>query len=341
MSKTLCQLTLNGIRLFTISLIFWNGLRTFPGDRWLLVRLGNFFAPWLLMALLPVLAVAMLSRQLWLSRLALLLILLISSRYLTQLVPQTNAAQATDNRGQLTVMTFNVNYRNQDTAAIAHLIRSERPDIIALQEVTEPVILALAETLAAEYPYALIDEGVETLQGVLSRYPLQYQPPPSSDYQGRILRASIETPAGPVSLWNIHPKVALKQTGWHLQRTTLTAVAKEVASATGPVIVLGDFNTTDQTETYRLLANHLTDAHRVAGRGLGFSFPARTKIPDSWRYIAGLPTFGPLVRIDLVLVSPHFIPQSSRVVPRSAGSDHLPLIVTLGLAKPQEVSLMQ
>ena len=101
------------------------------------------------------------------------------------------------------------------------------------------------------------------------------------------------------------------------------AIAEEVKAAVGPLIVLGDFNTTDQTENYRLVANQLTDVHHTVGRGFGFTFPTGLK------RIAGWFVFGPLVRIDLVFVSQHFLPQEIYVVPNSCGSDHRPVVASL------------
>ena len=54
------------IQLFVIAVLAWNVLRFYPGDRWLLVRLGNYFAPWLFMGLVPALVVAALGRRRWL-----------------------------------------------------------------------------------------------------------------------------------------------------------------------------------------------------------------------------------------------------------------------------------
>jgi len=334
--KHLSSLTIQGSWFFTVMLLIWQGLRYFPGDRWLPIRLGNYFAPWLLLVLLPILSLAILSRQTWLARWLLLLLILVGGHYRTQFIPQADAVQATappaSQAAWLTVMTFNVNYRNDEVSAIAALIRAEQPDLVALQEVTGPVMTALAATLTPDYPYALIAEGIESRQGLISRYPLTHQPPPSPEPPKRILRAIVETPTGPISVWNLHSRVGLKQALWRAQYSTLQQVAEEVAQTTGPIIVLGDFNTTDQTETYRLLASQLTDVHRAVGRGFGFTFPGRTTVPDSWRYIAGWPTFGPLVRIDMVLVSPHFVPLSSRVISTPAGSDHFPVLVRLQFA---------
>ena len=39
-----------------------------------------------------------------------------------------------------------------------------------------------------------------------------------------------------------------------------------------PLIVIGDFNLTDQQSLYTSLTRHLRDAHREGGWGMGFTF---------------------------------------------------------------------
>ncbi|MDP8924522.1 MAG: endonuclease/exonuclease/phosphatase family protein, partial [Chloroflexota bacterium] len=95
-----------------------------------------------------------------------------------------------------------------------------------------------------------------------------------------------------------------------------------IDSIEGPLLVMGDFNFTERSEDYALVARRLTDAYRVAGRGLGHTFPA-------WLTFAGrLPTPFPSVRLDHVWHSEHFRTVNARLGP-TAGSDHHPVIVRL------------
>jgi endonuclease/exonuclease/phosphatase family metal-dependent hydrolase len=85
----------------------------------------------------------------------------------------------------------------------------------------------------------------------------------------------------------------------------------------------GDFNTTDQSEGYHLLAQHLKNAHWEAGWGFGFSFPANQ--PRFKR----IPILTPVVRIDHIFYSSHFLAHSATTLSDSGGSDHLPVIAEL------------
>jgi endonuclease/exonuclease/phosphatase (EEP) superfamily protein YafD len=299
----------------------WNLLRIYPGDRWLPVRLGNYFAPWLFMALGPALIIALLGRRPWLSRVVLLLALVFVARYWPLLLPRTPVISARTNASELRVMTFNVNSSNRNASHIANLVRAESPDVIAMQELSRALGMSLQAELASEYPYFLPENSMRLPMGVFSRYPLRAQS--LSPRAQNAHRVSVETPDGTVIIWNLHPTTALSQHGWESQRETLAAVAREIEAETEPLIVLGDFNTTDHTENYRLIADRLTDVHWSVGQGFAFTFP------DFRRYGADSPILRPVVRIDHIFVSDHFTPQAIHVIPSGYGSDHLPVVATL------------
>jgi vancomycin resistance protein VanJ len=318
--RFLGRLTIAAAWLFALALAAWNLARVYPGDRWLPVRLGNFFAPWLFMALAPALLVALLGRRRWLASLVLLLGLVFGLRYWPLLAPRLPLLRAQASETQLSVMTFNVHYANRDAAAIAQLIRTEAPDVIAMQELTRELADSLQAELGADYPYFLGGDAWG-LTALMSRYPLTEQPVPPEVWHTR--RATVETPAGPLSIWSVHLSTALAQRRWELQKEMAAVIAREIDATPGPSIVLGDFNTTDQTENYRLIAGRLTDVHWAVGQGFAFTFP------DMRRYTGRSLVPGPLVRIDHIFVSRHFIPQEIHVAPSGYGSDHRPVIATL------------
>ena len=227
-------------------------------------------------------------------------------------------------------MTFNVHYSNRNTEDIVHLIRAEKPDIIALQEVTEDLAGSLLPELAADYPHSLNDNSWGFPLVLLSRYPLAAQP--RLPKVQRSIEATVETPKGDVTIWNVHNFVTVDQVGWESQKRTLSAIAQEIESNSQPVIVLGDFNTTNQAENYDLIANHLTDVHQAVGRGFGFTYPETDvldKIPLAPWYVQLLRLARPVFRIDYIFVSDHFVPQETHVIPNGFGSDHRPVVATL------------
>ena len=91
----------------------------------------------------------------------------------------------------------------------------------------------------------------------------------------------------------------------------------EFASSGQDIILIGDFNLTDQNEGYEILrGGGWVDAFRSAGRGFGLTYPKR-----SW---SG-PNLLPLVRIDFIFVTPGIHPVEAWVG-EDGGSDHLPVL---------------
>ncbi len=322
------RLILASIQILTIIVAAWHLLRIYPGDRWLPVRMGNYFAPWLFMALIPGLLMAWVGRRRRLLGMVAALIVLFVGQYWSILIPRQPLAYATPNTGQLRVMTFNVNFQNRNAQAIAGLVQAESPDLIAFQEMTADLIRLLRPKLEATHPYYLVDDSWGLPMVLMSRYPLTAQPKPFGTTRAQ--HAIVETPDGAIVIWNVHPNPVVDK-GWEAQKKLLAVVANSVAAEDGPVIVLGDFNTTDQTENYRLIADHLTDVHRAVGQGFDFSFPdfSRAITPDQPWHTRLLLEFGPVIKIDHIFVSEHFIPQESYVVSSAYGSDHRPVMAEL------------
>ena len=127
----------------------------------------------------------------------------------------------------------------------------------------------------------------------------------------------LESPCGPITLINIH---AYKYK-WLRRHKQMTALLKEdIATEKDPVILGGDFNTSDQSQTYRLVNKYLNNAHWEAGCGFGFTFPSSS---SRLKRKYSVP---PLIRIDHIFYSSHFIPRSARTLRESGGSDHLPVV---------------
>jgi len=271
------------------------------------------------------LAIALLGHWRWLGRVLTVLCLIFLVRFWPVLTPHLDQSSAAADAPevQLRVMTFNVHYANDDVTGVARVVRAERPDIIAFQEFTEPFAGKLLSELRFEYRYVLLDDAKWPRLALLSRYPLTMLPTPSGAWRTQV--AGLSTPEGTIVVWNVHSSPSVSQRGWERQRQTFLAIARSVATHPGPVIVLGDFNTTDQAQNYQLLAEHLTDVHRAVGWGFGFTFPGR------WRDelpLHGVPLL-PMLRIDYVFVNQYWTPEEIRVLPEGPGSDHLPVVATL------------
>ncbi|MDX1522528.1 MAG: endonuclease/exonuclease/phosphatase family protein, partial [Anaerolineae bacterium] len=307
-----------GLWIFGLALLIWYPLRWWPGDRFVAVRLVNYFMPWLLVVLIPGLVLAGLARRVWLGVTLAIPTLLISLTFAPLFLPRPTLAQAGST--PLKVMSYNKLWRNGNINAMQDLIRQEDPDIILLQEIYPKTARKLKERLADDYPDSELHLAYDPYlyQAIISRYPLT--PAASAPKHGRVQKVTVHTPDGPIAVWNVHPHPPLP---WSRQYREIARLVDDIAAVEGPLIVGGDFNTTDQAETYRMINQHLANAHWEAGWGFGFSFPS------THRRFKGVVPLPSLIRIDHIFYSDHFYALTAGTVARSGGSDHLPVVAEL------------
>ena len=311
-----------GLWLFGLGVLLTFLLRRWPGDQLLPVRLLNFMMPWLLILLVPALIAARLAGCHWLVTVLALPTLFISLSYAPLFLPRCCSAPSSGETFK--VMSDNVSRHNTDVTAMAALIRQEQPDILLLQELRQDRVEAFIKTLADLYPDVELHFIYDpyTLQAVASRYPLT--PLAMMLEKGNAQKVLLETPNGPVTVINIHPRFR----GWQRRYQQMsTLLAEDIISADGPIILGGDFNTTEQSQIYRLVSQHLQNAHWEAGWGFGFTFPFPVHLI---RRKFSLP---PLVRIDHIFYSDHFFAHNAGTLTESGGSDHLPVFAEFSWIK--------
>lgn len=113
------------------------------------------------------------------------------------------------------------------------------------------------------------------------------------------------------------------QKSYQVRKQLIESLVTDIEKRDGPVIVVGDFNSTDQSDVYRLIRNRLLDAHRAAGWGWGHTFPAYA---GNYR---GVPIFARQMRIDMIFYSKEFTALDCRVGSSYGESDHLPVLAEL------------
>jgi vancomycin resistance protein VanJ len=222
-----------------------------------------------------------------------------------------NVAGASHRSGQaLTVMSYNVTIGEPGGEQILSIIENGNADVVALQELPFGVAEALSR-LGERYPYQALHPTRDAYSGsgVLSRFPILYDEafPLVEDmhlYQHVVLDVGGER----VHVLNVHlqpPEVGERWLGGYLllptayhtavQDRELDCLIEELDGLEETVVVVGDFNMTDQSSGYRRLTRRLGDAHREAGWGLGHTFPDGEVGP--------IPTVFPLIRIDYIFHS--------------------------------------
>jgi len=242
---------------------------------------------------------------------------------------------------KLRLMTYNVHRcvgtdRALDVERIAEVIAAENPDVVALQELdvlrrrTKTVDQAhrLAELLKMKFHFHPAMAVEEELYGdaILTALPERrikaqglplYRRVPGLEPRGALW---VEVMVGdtPVQIINTHlgliPQEQKRQAAALLGEAWMTSDAW-----TAPGVLLGDFNASPYSATYRLLCAALRDAQTPSGTWLR---PATATFPSSF----------PFMRIDHVFLTKGLetlavrSPYDSRA---RVASDHLPLVVDL------------
>jgi endonuclease/exonuclease/phosphatase family metal-dependent hydrolase len=227
------------------------------------------------------------------------------------------------------VMTYNIHVgvgmdKKLDLARIAEVIRRERPDLVALQEVDRGVertnrvdqIRELSRLTKMEFAFAhnLDYQGGQYGVAVLSRLPVlavdhrRFQHLREAERRG-FLRVEVEKGGRRLSFVTTHLDYQHADNRLYEARQLLAALA----GLNTPIVVAGDFNDEPRGETYALMTRHFADAWAKSGASEGgFTYPSDK----------------PAKRIDYVFAGAGVRTKSARVV-ETLASDHLPLVTDL------------
>ncbi len=227
------------------------------------------------------------------------------------------------------VMTWNIHHGEGldgrvDLERIASLIKSERADIVALQEVDNgvartsrrdlPKELAALTGMTSVFSNNIAYQGGEYGNAVLSRFPilaatnLHYQMIRPREQRG-LLQVTLDVHGHKLRLLNTHLDYRPDDSERLSNANQITTVATSHAGL--PVLLCGDFNDTPGSRTYAKLNESFADGWQVAGQGQGFSYPAA----DAKR------------RIDYIWTSQNANIKALKIwIPTSTASDHLPVV---------------
>lgn len=237
----------------------------------------------------------------------------------------------------LTVMTYNLHADNTNVDGVVASILAADADVVALQEVGEEMGPQLRERLGEAYPNTSLTyrSGWGGL-AVLSRFPVS----PGSGWFVPISLGNpqvliVHTPQGDVDLVNLHNASLPRDVrDWPdlipraiAEREAVSrSIVAYAARSDRPLLVVGDFNTTERSNAYRILRQDLDDAWREAGFGLGSTFPGGPESPTP--FDLRLPQW--LIRIDYVFHSDAFVAKRAWIGEWEGASDHRPVVAVLG-----------
>lgn len=248
-------------------------------------------------------------------------------------------ASSTREATAITLMTFNIWGGSHSTETAQVILENGKPDVVAVQELTPQMAEVLQQQLAGEYRYWALDSQPQHRgMGILSRFPItELDSRYLADPAWQIQIVAVKTAFGNFTLYNVHPHStnilvyiedglplrANVQASFEARKQLIELLIKDIHQRHGPVIVVGDFNSTDQSEVYQLLTEALTDAHHAVGWGFGHTFPAYA---GNFR---GFPIFPRQMRVDMIFYSDEFLALSSHVSSTYGESDHLPVLAQL------------
>lgn len=299
------------------------------GETWNVIGFFNNAVPWLAAAALVLALVALLSR--WRSLLIALqlpVILAALLLYHPLLLPTDPPAPGTGS--QIRVASYNVLSGESDAEAVADVIGAIDADVIALHELGPEHAEVIEQQVADRYPYRVMHPTPAEHRGVglLSRYPITEETaftigPDSFTY----LRAVLDVNGTPVTLFAAHPPppegrtlpVAYDSSDRDAELAALRA--QYLTGQSGPVLMLCDCNTTDQSDAYRALRDVLHDAFWEVGQGLGFTFQSRLPFP--------------LMRLDYIWHNDAFRALDADVWDDAGTSDHRPVVARLELVSAE------
>jgi vancomycin resistance protein VanJ len=232
----------------------------------------------------------------------------------------------TDERGELRLLSCNIHRQQVNTEQLAAFIGSTQPDVVVLQDWS-----------SAEHDLLFAGPGWHVRRDgqllIASHFPIARVT--SVDFGDRVGSGpdersaaacyDLQSPTGPIRLINVH--LASPHTGMltflhdHGQELDENAdrrwresatLRNLVESSTDPVVLAGDFNTTDDSAILREQWADFADAFSERGLGIGYTYLNRHT----------------QLRIDHVLAGPGWQILRCWVGP-AVGSPHRPLVADL------------
>jgi endonuclease/exonuclease/phosphatase (EEP) superfamily protein YafD len=239
-------------------------------------------------------------------------------------VPWQRLTQSTPSGMPLRVVTLNMHNSKVDAVRLERLIAEVDPDVVAVQEWPQSDRSTLNETTGWHVhrtPRLFL----------ASRFPIRAVTELGHDSTGEhasVTMYELNTVAGPVHVFSLHAATARQgisdlraengkgpdeiRFNSSRRREQSEYIASKATTCTGPVVIVGDFNTPPESILFPEVWSSYTDAFSVAGWGWGYTFiGAKTT-----------------VRIDHVLTGAGWRCTSCRVGP-NVGSPHRPVIADL------------
>lgn len=218
-------------------------------------------------------------------------------------------------RANLTLLHLNLHGdKNREYLLFFKQVADANPDIVMVSESSIEWSKQLAKNLEAQYPY-FDKSGFKSEFGLYSKYPIKLYSLKQIEFVHRKrLFVQVEHPdLGLVTILLVHPVTPIFN--FAARNEELTLYPRELKQFVTPRILVGDMNCTLWSPYYEQMVKE--GDFKDCERGFGFA--------PTWPGV----TVKPFLTIDHFLISKDLAVKDRRVLP-FAGSDHLPVLVSLG-----------
>ncbi len=217
-------------------------------------------------------------------------------------------------------MSANLWTRNRSYEKVRRYLRTINADFMVLQEVHDEWLSALQE-LRGDYPFSKwvsLRGGFGLL--LLSRLPVeQVDVVPTGTAGLPSIVARLQLGEERLTVIGTHPHSPTTPRRTAFRNRHLAHLAEMVAAQRGPVMVLGDLNTTSWTEAFQQFLQHAKLQDSRVGFGLQPTWPV-------FLPFLGIPIDHCAASSDVIIVQ--------RRVGSNIGSDHYPIIVDFAIGAP-------
>lgn len=220
---------------------------------------------------------------------------------------------------KIKIMMINIYAKNMEYEKVANFIEKQNPDIIITQEINLHMIDNLEKQIKPyKYQKLVIKDNGFSI-GIFSKFETKFKTPKKyyKDKVAAILIGEMKINRKNVLIYAIHLKSPTTPERFKIRNNTLSMIKKDVNNIENSyVILLGDFNMTPYSYYFKKFEKEIN--LRDSRKGFG--------IQATW------PTFFPILRIpiDHCFASEN-IEIIDRIIGDSIGSDHFPVILTIGI----------
>lgn len=305
-----------------IAYLFIVSIVVLAADRFWLVDLVTFAWPYVVAAGAMLVAAAFVTRRLK-------AIVIAVAGLCVALIPAADVptARASASGSGLKIVTANLYVQNaEDPAVFIEQLRTEKPDLVVLEETTARWEQALSASRLFPYESGSDARGRDALKvysalPILAETELKRAFTEERAYK-QPLRLELDMRGKPLFLYALHPETPRRLWQWRDRNAYLAAAADAVKGdlETAPVIVAGDWNTPTWSPFFR---NFLKQAGLTSTAGGWLQPVTRFSLKlDAIAYVGA--------SIDHVAVSPDIAVRTRRIG-AAFGSNHLPVIAELTL----------